>query len=153
MRLPIVVWRSAALWTIYHRRWFSRRNMASGLIFGHSVSWCTSFWTGVHLSRILRVGRVSEFHTGLSIPDNFEADTMKRIATVDFKFPSGFTADAKDLIGKVRLCLSPFKFVSYWPYVLQLLKLEPEERLPLSEVMVHPWVTRNRGWYDSDLHS
>ncbi|KIK71253.1 hypothetical protein GYMLUDRAFT_148609, partial [Collybiopsis luxurians FD-317 M1] len=53
-------------------------------------------------------------------------NTMKRIATLDYKFPASFDADARDLIGK-------------------LLKLEPQERLPLSEVMVHPWVVRNRG--------
>ncbi|KAF9073730.1 kinase-like protein [Rhodocollybia butyracea] len=53
-------------------------------------------------------------------------NTMKRIATVDYKFPASFDADVKDLIGK-------------------LLKLEPQERLPLSEVMVHPWIVRNRG--------
>ncbi|KAJ3790293.1 other/AUR protein kinase [Lentinula aff. detonsa] len=53
-------------------------------------------------------------------------NTMKRIATVDYKFPPSFDADAKDLISK-------------------LLKLEPSERLPLSEVLVHPWVVRNRG--------
>ncbi|KAJ3990484.1 other/AUR protein kinase [Lentinula detonsa] len=53
-------------------------------------------------------------------------NTMRRIATVDYKFPPSFDADAKDLISK-------------------LLKLEPSERLPLSEVLVHPWVVRNRG--------
>ncbi|KAF5382941.1 hypothetical protein D9757_006331 [Collybiopsis confluens] len=53
-------------------------------------------------------------------------NTMKRIATLDYKFPASFDADAKDLISK-------------------LLKLEPEERLPLTEVMVHPWILRNRG--------
>ncbi|KAJ3750120.1 other/AUR protein kinase [Lentinula detonsa] len=52
-------------------------------------------------------------------------NTMRRIATVDYKFPPSFDADAKDLISK-------------------LLKLEPSERLPLSEVLVHPWVVRNR---------
>ncbi|KAJ3931656.1 MAG: other/AUR protein kinase [Lentinula lateritia] len=53
-------------------------------------------------------------------------NTMRRIATADYKFPANFDADARDLISK-------------------LLKLEPSERLPLNEVMVHPWVVRNRG--------
>ncbi|KAJ3855176.1 kinase-like protein [Lentinula lateritia] len=53
-------------------------------------------------------------------------NTMRRIATADYKFPANFDADARDLISK-------------------LLKLEPSERLPLKEVMVHPWVVRNRG--------
>ncbi|KAJ3775114.1 other/AUR protein kinase [Lentinula raphanica] len=53
-------------------------------------------------------------------------NTMRRIATVDYKFPPSFDADARDLISK-------------------LLVLEPSNRLPLTEVMVHPWVVRNRG--------
>ncbi|KAJ4481982.1 kinase-like protein [Lentinula aciculospora] len=56
--------------------------------------------------------------------DKNRQSSMRRIARVEFRFPDTFTADAKDLIGK-------------------LLRLEPRERLPLTEVMIHPWVVHN----------
>ncbi|KAI5117993.1 hypothetical protein M0805_004490 [Coniferiporia weirii] len=54
--------------------------------------------------------------------------TYKRIAKVDLKIPPKVSPAAKDLIQR-------------------LLKFEPEERLPLSEVLQHPWITmyRKRG--------
>ncbi|KAJ3849624.1 kinase-like domain-containing protein [Lentinula lateritia] len=39
---------------------------------------------------------------------------------IEFKFPDGFSADAKDLIGK-------------------LLRFKPHQRLPLAKVKIHPW--------------
>ncbi|KAJ8073570.1 spindle assembly checkpoint kinase [Marasmius tenuissimus] len=51
-------------------------------------------------------------------------NTMRRIAEVDYTFPSHVRPDAKDLISK-------------------LLKRDPQSRLPLKEVMVHPWVVAN----------
>ncbi|THU86156.1 kinase-like protein, partial [Dendrothele bispora CBS 962.96] len=51
-------------------------------------------------------------------------NTMMRISRVDYRFPSKMAAEAKDLISK-------------------LLVLIPENRLPLTEVMVHPWVVSN----------
>ncbi|KAK7054524.1 spindle assembly checkpoint kinase [Paramarasmius palmivorus] len=51
-------------------------------------------------------------------------NTMKRIAEVDYRFPSNVTPDARDLITK-------------------LLKRDPPSRLPLKDVMVHPWVVAN----------
>ncbi|KAJ3888635.1 kinase-like domain-containing protein [Lentinula edodes] len=48
--------------------------------------------------------------------------SMRRIARVESKFPDGFSADAKDFIGK-------------------LLRFKPHERLPLAKVKIYPW-----GW-------
>ncbi|ORY25929.1 kinase-like domain-containing protein [Naematelia encephala] len=49
--------------------------------------------------------------------------TYKRIQNVDLRIPSHVSPEAADLVRK-------------------LLKFEPEERLPLAEVMVHPWILK-----------
>ncbi|KAJ3928385.1 MAG: kinase-like domain-containing protein, partial [Lentinula lateritia] len=49
--------------------------------------------------------------------------SMRRIARIESKFLDGFSADAKDFIGK-------------------LLRFEPHERLPLAKVKIHPWVVK-----------
>ncbi|KAF5361153.1 hypothetical protein D9758_009097 [Tetrapyrgos nigripes] len=49
---------------------------------------------------------------------------MRRISTVDYTFPSEILPEARDLIAK-------------------LLVLIPQNRLPLTDVMVHPWVVNN----------
>ncbi|THH09837.1 hypothetical protein EW145_g1727 [Phellinidium pouzarii] len=51
--------------------------------------------------------------------------TYKRIAKVDLKIPSKVSVAAKDLIQR-------------------LLQFEPEKRLPLSDVLQHPWITMYR---------
>ncbi|KAF5382326.1 hypothetical protein D9757_008443 [Collybiopsis confluens] len=55
--------------------------------------------------------------------DKSQQVSMRKIARVEYQFPSTFEEDAKDLIGR-------------------LLRFEPRERIPLDEVMVHPWVTK-----------
>ncbi|KAF7289082.1 Kinase-like protein [Mycena chlorophos] len=52
-------------------------------------------------------------------------NTYKRITRVDLKFPPSITPDAKDLISK-------------------LLRYDPQQRLPLTEVQKHPWIVRFR---------
>ncbi|KAJ7750467.1 kinase-like protein [Mycena maculata] len=52
-------------------------------------------------------------------------NTYRRIAKVDLKFPSTISPDAKDLISK-------------------LLRYDPQERLPLTEVLCHPWIVKYR---------
>ncbi|KIY52399.1 kinase-like protein [Fistulina hepatica ATCC 64428] len=52
-------------------------------------------------------------------------NTYRRIAAVDLRFPASFSLEARDLISK-------------------LLKYIPDERLPLSEVLKHPWIVKNR---------
>ena len=47
----------------------------------------------------------------------------KKIAKVDFTFPEFFSEGAKDVIGK-------------------LLKRDPKRRLPLPEVLQHPWIVK-----------
>lgn len=49
--------------------------------------------------------------------------TYKRIAAVDVRMPAHFSDEAKDL-------------------VRSLLKYTPSERLPLSRVLRHPWISR-----------
>uniref|UniRef100_A0A1A8G639 non-specific serine/threonine protein kinase n=1 Tax=Nothobranchius korthausae TaxID=1143690 RepID=A0A1A8G639_9TELE len=52
------------------------------------------------------------------------SETYKRITKVDLSFPSGLSDGAKDLISK-------------------LLRHNPKDRLPLKEVIDHPWVRAN----------
>ncbi|KAJ7451107.1 kinase-like protein [Mycena latifolia] len=52
-------------------------------------------------------------------------NTYRRIARVDLKFPATVSAEAKDLISK-------------------LLQYDPRQRLPLTEVLRHPWIVKYR---------
>ncbi|KAM6494061.1 other/AUR protein kinase [Amanita muscaria] len=52
-------------------------------------------------------------------------NTYRRIAKVDLRFPAGISSDAKDLVSK-------------------LLQYEPGRRLPLSDVLRHPWIVKYR---------
>ncbi|KAF7309438.1 Kinase-like protein [Mycena indigotica] len=52
-------------------------------------------------------------------------NTYRRITKVDLKFPPNITPDAKDLITR-------------------LLRYDPQQRLPLTEVQNHPWVVKFR---------
>lgn len=52
--------------------------------------------------------------------------TYRRIARVDLRFPEHVSLDAQDLIRK-------------------LLQRQPEKRLPLAEVLVHPWIVKFAG--------
>ncbi|XP_052818818.1 aurora kinase A-A-like [Mya arenaria] len=51
-------------------------------------------------------------------------ETYRKITKVDVRYPSYMSEGARDLIGK-------------------LLKHNPKERLPLEQVLVHPWITAN----------
>ncbi|UYV82007.1 AURKA [Cordylochernes scorpioides] len=51
-------------------------------------------------------------------------ETQRRIVRVDLRFPAHLSAPAKDLISK-------------------LLRRNPQERLPLEQVLRHPWVVAN----------
>ena len=48
--------------------------------------------------------------------------TYRRIVDVDLRFPSYVSSQARDLI-------------------IKLLRKEPDDRLPLEEVLKHPWIT------------
>jgi aurora kinase len=52
-------------------------------------------------------------------------NTYRRIARVDLKFPPNMSADVRDLISK-------------------LLQYDPQARIPLDEVMRHPWIVKFR---------
>jgi aurora kinase len=60
--------------------------------------------------------------------------TYKRIANVDLKVPDFVSAEAKDLITSVRLLGILL--------TLQLLQHDPNKRLPLDEVVRHPWIVK-----------
>ncbi|KAJ7173499.1 kinase-like protein [Mycena filopes] len=53
------------------------------------------------------------------------SNTYRRIARVDLKFPATLSTDAKDLISR-------------------LLQYDPHQRIPLGEVLQHPWIVRHR---------
>lgn len=53
-------------------------------------------------------------------------DTYKRIVNVDLKFPSSMSVEARDLLVKI-------------------LKKEPRQRIPLDELLEHPWIVMNTG--------
>ena len=52
-------------------------------------------------------------------------ETYSRITRVDIKWPRNFTPGAKDLISK-------------------LLRHKPEDRLPLEQVLQHPWILEQK---------
>jgi aurora kinase len=62
---------------------------------------------------------------------------------VDLKFPATISADAKDLISKVRAAVvrSP---AQEFTGQSQLLRYDPQERLALTEVLRHPWIIKYR---------
>ncbi|KAL0574193.1 Vacuolar protein sorting-associated protein 70 [Marasmius crinis-equi] len=51
--------------------------------------------------------------------------TYTRIVKVDLRFPAAMSTDVKDLIAR-------------------LLRHEPQDRLPLSQVLQHPWIVKHR---------
>lgn len=59
-----------------------------------------------------------------------QAATYKRIAKVDLKIPKFVSPEATDLIAK-------------------LLQHNPEKRLPLSQVMAHPWIIKNKPMWNT----
>lgn len=75
-------------------------------------------WTVGVLAYELLIGRPPFEHTSKMV-------TRKRIAEVDFTFPEGVPADARDLITR-------------------LLKKRPQDRISLEDLMKHPWIVRNR---------
>ncbi|KAF5367299.1 hypothetical protein D9757_010113 [Collybiopsis confluens] len=61
----------------------------------------------------------------LSASTDIDPDTYRRIAKVDLRFPPGMSADVKDLIAR-------------------LLQHEPQNRIPLIDVLRHPWIVKYR---------
>jgi aurora kinase len=64
--------------------------------------------------------------------------TYKRIREVDLHIPSHVSKEAADLITRV----SPGAALFYTQADRQLLRYNPEDRLPLSEVLKHPWIKK-----------
>ncbi|KAF7340210.1 Kinase-like protein [Mycena venus] len=68
-------------------------------------------------------------------------NTYRRIARVDLKFPPTISSDARDLISKARVV---FFCATLNLIRLQLLQYDPQKRLPLTEVLGHPWIVKYR---------
>ncbi|KAJ9100520.1 hypothetical protein QFC21_003563 [Naganishia friedmannii] len=71
-------------------------------------------------------------HGGPPFEAESQKDTHKRICNVDLRLPSHFSPEAGDVI-------------------VRLLKLKPEDRLPLVDVMNHPFVTKYKDVKASDF--
>lgn len=78
---------------------------------------CVDLWSLGVLCYELLVGK-PPFET------ESNSETYTRITKVDVRYPSFMSEGAKDLISK-------------------LLRHDPKKRLPLEEVMVHPWIVQN----------
>ncbi|CCM05733.1 uncharacterized protein FIBRA_07965 [Fibroporia radiculosa] len=69
--------------------------------------------------------------------------TYKRIAKVDLKIPSKVSPEARDLITKACICGVSAVCITLID-VSQLLQYDPDKRLPLDDVRVHPWIVKYR---------
>jgi aurora kinase, other len=83
-----------------------------------------------------------EFLVGEAPFEDTPVMTQRRIARADMSIPSFVSAEARDLIKKVRdrsrtLATMP------WLTLSQLLVLDPEKRLPLEAVQQHPWIVKH----------
>ena len=71
------------------------------------------------------------------VPAHLSA-TYRRIKNVDLKIPDDVSVEAADLIRKVGIIVMHVRA----DLMIQLLRHNPEDRLPLSEVLTHPWIKR-----------
>lgn len=70
--------------------------------------------------------------------------TYRRISSVDLKVPDSVSPEAKDLIVRVSLrktCPSRWHWADLMR-ILQLLRHNPNDRIPLAQVAVHPWIRK-----------
>ncbi|KAJ4482525.1 kinase-like protein [Lentinula aciculospora] len=69
-------------------------------------------------------------------------NTYRRIMKVDLRFPPGMSAEVKDLIARASFsCAISSIFVNLYE---QLLRHEPQDRIPLVDVLGHPWIVKYR---------
>jgi len=76
--------------------------------------------------------------------------TYKKICKLDYTIPATVSPEAADLIRKVILTsyflskpTRSFEAKRLTPCcVVQLLRYNPQDRLPLKEVAVHPWIKK-----------
>lgn len=66
--------------------------------------------------------------------DQYRSATFKKIAKVDLNIPENIDSDAADLIRN-------------------LLKYDPAKRIPLDQIDLHPWIVKNRKFWNSDKNS
>lgn len=66
--------------------------------------------------------------------------TYRRITKVDLHVPEHVSPEAADLIKRV----SPLDMMQVRgrSYLKKLLRYNPEDRLPLKDVLIHPWVLK-----------
>ena len=73
------------------------------------------------------------------------AQTYRRIAAVDLRFPEHVSPEARDFISKVCLyChrLTPLKPLKF-DCGLQLLRKNPADRMKLPAISTHPWILKH----------
>ncbi|KAH9507770.1 splicing associated factor Dre4 [Bulinus truncatus] len=109
-------------WSVHHPS--SRRQIVCGTLYhmppemveGKYHNECVDLWSLGVLCYEFLVGE-PPFET------KSHTETYKKICKVDFKFPDYVSSGARDLISK-------------------LLRHDPQDRLPLEEVLKHPWIVQ-----------
>ncbi|KGQ12816.1 Serine/threonine-protein kinase ark1 [Beauveria bassiana D1-5] len=91
-----------------------------------------------------------EFLVGEAPFEDTQVMTQRRIARADMSVPSFVSPEAADLIKKISLgAAQPDHKISslYSPEtngdLLQLLVLDPEKRIPLDQIPLHPWIVKH----------
>ena len=86
-----------------------------------------------------------EFLVGSAPFEDSQVLTYKRIVRCDMTFPTYVSSEAQDLIKNVRhisVYLLIWRETNIW-FLLQLLVVDPEKRLPLDQVQKHPWIIKH----------
>jgi len=88
-----------------------------------------------------------EFLCGCAPFEDTPINTQKRIVKLDMKIPEWVSPEASDLITRVRIGFSRWMnhLVKKQRLIhhLQLLRLDPEKRIPLDQVSKHPWIVKH----------
>ncbi len=83
-----------------------------------------------------------EFLVGEAPFEDTPVMTQRRIARGEMTVPKSVSPEARDLIERVSLSIL---YLGFWPKLtpFQLLVLDPEKRIPLTEVQKHPWIVKH----------
>ncbi len=83
-----------------------------------------------------------EFLVGEAPFEDTPVMTQRRIARGEMTVPKFVSPEARDLIERVSMSIL---YSGFWPKLtpFQLLVLDPEKRIPLTEVQKHPWIVKH----------
>ena len=133
-------------WTTCPQRWWRTSSTMRGWTCGASeFSATSSSWVLLRLSPPLRERPTTEYaRSGHTAPAaGVCVKAVLSLSQVDLRFPSHVSEGARDLITKVHtaapLTLGHLLSLSL-SLSLQLLQKQPCNRLPLPEVLKHPWI-------------